>query len=183
MATWILAGARRCAPILILAVWSMLGGATMAQTRIPEGKPDTSRFGGYMRMVSASGHVIAGVSTDPLYPGWIPLRQTTMPSDTQMEAMAAENSAGAGDAKAMHPPVVVVKDRDNSSLVLLGACTSRQHFPEVDITLTTNSDKAAWSYKLTDAVIVSVRAGGDDGGVSTPAELLRITYAKIEVVK
>jgi type VI secretion system Hcp family effector len=132
-----------------------------------------------MRMVSASGHVMLGESTDPNYNGWIPLRQTTMPSQAQMTAMADEDAT----AKATHPPILIVKDRDNSSLALLAAFSGRQHFPEVDITLTTNSDKAAFTYKLTDAVIVSVRAGGDEGGTATPVEQLRITYAKIEVVK
>jgi len=172
--------ARGAAPVLILMTWAMLAGSAMAQTKLPPGMdPGTSRFGGYMRMVSASGHVIAGESTDPAYPSWIPLRQTTMPSAAQMTEMAAEDPATA--AKTVHPPIVLIKDRDNSSLALLAAFSGHQHFPEVDITLTTNSDKAAWTYKLTDAVIVAVRAGGDEGGMTTPVEQLRITYARIEV--
>ncbi len=111
------ARARFAAPILILVTWTMLAGAAVAQTRLPAGSdPGTSRFGGYMRMVSASGHVIAGESTDPAYNRWIPLRQTTMPSPAQTEAIAAEDPS----AKAVHPPVVVVKDRDSSSLCALG---------------------------------------------------------------
>ena len=171
---------RSVALVLGIAASAMLASSAMAQTKLPPGvDPGTSRFGGYMRMVSASGRMIPGESTDPNYLAWIPLRQTTMPSAAQMSEMAWEDPATA--AKTVHAPIVVVKDRDNSSLGLLAAFSGKQHFPEVDITLTTNSDKPAFTYKLTDAVIVAIRAGGDEGGMATPVEQLRITYAKIEV--
>lgn len=171
----------RLAPIVILLAWAIMAGPAMAQTKLPPGvDPGTSRFGGYMRMISATGRMIPGESTDPNYLAWIPLRQTTMPSAAQMTEMAAEDPATA--AKTVHAPIVVVKDRDNSSLGLLAAFSGKQHFPEVDITLTTNSDKAAFTYKLTDAVIVAIRAGGDEGGMATPVEQLRITYSKIEIL-
>jgi type VI protein secretion system component Hcp len=171
---------RSVALVLGIAASAMLASSAMAQTKLPPGvDPGTSRFGGYMRMVSASGRMIPGESTDPNYPAWIPLRQTTMPSAAQMTEMASEDPATA--TKTVHAPIVVVKDRDNSSLGLLAAFSGKQHFPEVDITLTTNSDKPAFTYKLTDAVIVAIRAGGDEGGMATPVEQLRITYAKIEV--
>jgi type VI protein secretion system component Hcp len=180
MATGKIVATRAAALILSLLGSGILANSAMAQTKMPPGvDPGTSRFGGYMRMVSASGHVIAGESTDPNYLAWIPLRQTTMPSAAQMSEMASEDPATA--AKTVHAPIVVVKDRDNSSLALLAAFSGKQRFPEVDITLTTNSDKPAFTYKLTDAVIVSVRAGGDEGGMATPVEQLRITYSKIEV--
>ena len=168
--------ARFAVPVLILTTWVMLPG----MTRSLRAQQPASRFGGYMRMVSASGHVITGESTDPLYKGWIPLRQTTMPTAAQMAAMADENSAASTAPKGVHPPIVVIKDRDSSSLVLLSAYSGHQHFPEVDITLTDNSDKAAKTYKLTDAVIVSLRAAGGGDGTQETVEQLRITYAKIE---
>lgn len=158
------------APVLILAT-TMVAGAALAQ------KPSNS---GYMRVVTASGHVMAGESTDTAHNGWVPLRQTTMPSAVQMAAMAQEDAA-AGGAKAVHPPIVVVKDRDNSSLALLGAYSSHQHFPEIDIAVTDYSDQPAKKYKLTDAMIVSVRAAGVGDGTGETVEQLRISYAKIEV--
>ncbi len=170
--------ARIAAPVLILTACAMLASAARAQA-------PNSRFGGYMRVVSASGHVIAGESTDPMFNHWIPLRQTTMPTAAQMAAMA-EGSAAAGSgsgataAKAVHPPIVVVKDRDSSSLALLGAYSGHQHFPEIDITLTDNSDQAAKKYKLTDATIISVRAAGTGDGTQETVEQLRISYAKIQ---
>src|SRR5579863_2003663 len=91
------------APILILTTWAML-----ADTRARAQEP-RSRFGGYMRMVSASGRVIAGESTDPSYVGWIPLRQTTVPSGAEMAASASASA----DGKSVHPPVVVVKVRED----------------------------------------------------------------------
>jgi len=167
---------RFAVPVLILTTWVMLAG----MTRLMCAQQPASRFGGYMRMVSASGHVIAGESTDPLFKGWIPLRQTSMPTAAQMAAMADENSAASSAPKGVHPPIVIVKDRDSSSLVLLAAFSGHQHFPEVDITLTDNSDKPSKTYKLTDAVIISLRAGGGGDGTQETVEQIRITYAKIE---
>lgn len=166
--------AQMAAPILILTTCAMLAGVARAS----RAQAPNSRFGGYMRVVSASGHVIAGESTDPAFNHWIPLRQTTMPTAAQMAAMA-EGAATA--AKAVRPPIVVVKDRDSSSLALLSAYSGHQHFPEIDITLTDNSDKAAKTYKLTDARIISIRAAGTGDGTQETVEQLRISYAKIEV--
>ena len=157
--------------ILTTAAWTLLAGPSGAQA---------SRFGGYMRMVSASGHVVAGESTDPAFKGWIPLRHTTMPSAAEMAAMADDGSAASAAKGGVHPPIVVVKDRDSSSLALLAAFSGHQRFPEVEITLTDNSDRAAKTYKLTDAMIVSVRAGGGGDGTQETVEQLRISYAKIE---
>jgi type VI protein secretion system component Hcp len=160
--------ARFAAAILILTTWTTFAGPACAQGT-----------GGYMRCVSASGRVMAGVSTDATFNGWIPLRQTTMPTAAEMSAMAAEDSATA--AKEVHPPIVVVKDRDNSSLAILGAFTSKQHFPEMDIAVTDHSDHPAVRYKLTDATIIAVRASVTPDASQEPVEQLRITYAKIEV--
>jgi type VI secretion system Hcp family effector len=162
------------APILILATWAMLASAGRAQAQVASGS-------GYMRAISASGHVIAGESTDPVYNAWVPLRQTTMPTAVQMAEEAA--AQGVGSAKVVHPPIVVLKDRDVSSLALLGAYTSHQHFPEIDITLTDHSDRPAKKYKLTDAMIVSLRASVMPDGSQQPVEQLRIAYAKIEILQ
>jgi type VI protein secretion system component Hcp len=170
-----LPAARFAVPVLILTTWVMLPG----MARSLGAQQTASRFGGYMRMVSASGHVISGESTDPIYKGWIPLRQTTMPTAAQMAAMADDNSAASSAPKGVHPPIMIVKDRDSSSLALLAAFSGRQHFPEVDITLTDNSDKASKTYKLTDAVIISIRAAGGGDGTQETVEQLRITYSKI----
>ncbi len=137
---------------------------------------------GYMRVITASGHQMAGESTDPAYPAWIPLRQVTLPTPSEIAALAQESSssAAASTDKSVHRPVVIIKDRDVSSLGLLGAMTAHQHFPEVDIVLTKN-DQSLTRYKLTDATIISVRGGGTSGGMDAPTEQLRLNYAEIEI--
>jgi type VI secretion system Hcp family effector len=171
MATPKLAGIRSAAPILVLSTCLLFSSAARAQT------------GGYMRALTAHGQV-AGGSTDPKYNGWIPIRQVAMPSKPQMAAMAEEANATSDTAaagKSVHPPIVVVKDRDGSSLALLGACTSHQHFPEIEIAVMNPGDQLIARYKLTDATIISVRASDPADGTHQPLEQLRINYAKIEI--
>ena len=137
---------------------------------------------GYMRVVTASGRQMAGESTDPAYFSWIPFRQVTLPTASEISQLAKESNAGSTstDAKSVHPPIVIIKDRDMSSLGLLGAMTSHQHFREVEIVLT-NGGEATARYKLTDATIISIRGGSTNGSTDAPMEQLRLNYAKIEV--
>ena len=162
---------RAMASTALVAACLSLGGAARAQDA------------GYMRMVSSSGHQMAGESTDPAHYGWIPLRQAIMPSASEIAAIAQESkdaSAASDESRSVHRPIVLVKDRDRSSLELLVAMTSHQRFPEVDVVLTQN-DRPIARYKLTDATVISVRGGGTNGGTDAPMEKLRITYAKIEI--
>lgn len=163
-------GIRIAAPILILSTCLLFGTAASAQT------------GGYMRALTSHGQM-AGGSTDPKYDSWIPLRQAAMPSAEQIAAMAVETGAGSGAAasKAVRRPVVVVKDRDQSSLALLGACTSHQHFPEIDIAVMNPGDQLTARYKLTDATIISIRVSDPADGLHQPLEQVRINYSKIEI--
>lgn len=160
---------RIAARILIVSACFLVGGTARAQS------------GGYMRMLTSHGQV-AGESTDPKYNAWIVVHSATMPSATEMAAMAEESSAAgsSGGANAVHKPVVIVKERDRSSLALLGAFTSHQHFPEIDIVMVSLSGKPIAQYKLTDAMVVSDRAGDTDGGTHEAYEQVRISYAKIE---
>ncbi len=163
-------GIRTAAPILILSTCLLFGTAASAQSV------------GYMRALTSHG-AIAGGSTDPKYDKWIPLRQAAMPSAPQMAALAEEASAApaAAASKAVHPPVVIVKDRDETSLALLGACTSHQHFPEIDIAVMNPGDQLTARYKLTDATIISIRVSDPADGLHQPLEQVRINYAKIEI--
>lgn len=170
----VIVGIRRAmgvaAPILLLSTCCLLGSAARAQNV------------GYMRVLSSGGQ-LAGESTDPRYPGWILVRQATLPSGAEIASMATETSAGASSdsSKAVHRPVVVVKFRDDTSLAMLAAYTGHQHFPEVDIVMAPERAPPI-HYKLTDATIISVRASGADG-TQEPLEQLRINYAKIEIVQ
>jgi type VI secretion system Hcp family effector len=157
------------APILIVSTCFLFGTAARAQN------------GGYMRALTSHGQV-AGESTDPKFNGWIVVHSAVLPSAPQIAAMADESSAAAGGGeKVVHKPVIVVKEMDRSSLALLGAFTSHQHFPEIDIVMTSLSGAPTARYKLTDAMIVSVRAGDTGGGTHEAFEQVRISYAKIEI--
>jgi type VI protein secretion system component Hcp len=166
----ILAVFRTAAAVLAVTAWLSAGGAARAQDA------------GYMRVLTSTEHQMAGESTDPAYFGWIPFRQATMPSASEIVAIAHESTAGfaTSTSKSVHRPIVIIKDRDESSLGLLGALTSHQHFPEVDIVLTKNDQPLA-RYKLTDATIISVRGGGTNSDTDAPTEQLRLNYAKIEI--
>jgi type VI secretion system Hcp family effector len=161
---------RTAAPVAVVAAWLSVAGAARAQDA------------GYMRMVTTSGRQMAGESTDPAHLGWIPLRQVTMPSASEIAAVAQESSAGSATSAAMsvHRPVVIIKDRDRSSLGLLGAMTSHQRFPKVEIVVTRGEQPVA-RYKLTDATVISVRGGGTNGDTEAPEEQLRLNYTKIEI--
>jgi type VI secretion system Hcp family effector len=160
-------------PILILTTCFLFGSAAAK-----------AQSGGYMRVLTSRGQ-LAGESTDAKFNGWILLHDATMPTVAQIASMADESAAGSGAdasaAKAVHKPVIIVKDRDQSSLALLGAFTSKQHFPEIDIVMTSRGGDPTARYKLTDATIVSVRAGDTDGGTHEAYEQVRISYAKIEI--
>jgi len=161
---------RNAATATLVVAWLLAASAAHAQQA------------GYLRVVTPSGRQMAGESTDPAHYGWIPFRQAAMPTHAEIEAIARESAADSAPSasKAVHRPVVIIKDRDRSSLVLLAAMTSHQHFPEVDVVLTQNDDPVA-RYKLTDATIISVSGGGTDGNTDAPEEQLRFNYTKIEI--
>jgi type VI secretion system Hcp family effector len=165
-----LPGSRTLPLVAAVALWLLAGGAAHAQGA------------GYMRIVTASGRQMAGESTDPAHYGWIPVREATMPSASEIGAAAPESKpdSAAAAAKSVNRPVVVIKDRDKSSLGLLGAMTSHQHFPEVEIVLT-KADEPLARYRLTDVTIISIRAGGARDAMEAPMEQLRFNYAKIEI--
>lgn len=164
-----LAALRTAAKATLVATWLWSAGAAHAQQA------------GYMRVVTSSGHQIPGESTDPAHYGWIPFRQATMPTPSEIDAISKESADSATSAaKSVHRPVVIIKDRDTSSLGLLAGMTSHERFPQIDVVLT-QSDRPLAKYKLTGATIISVRAGGTDGGTDAPEEQLRLNYAKIEI--
>jgi len=173
--------------VAIAGAWLLLGTAARAQES------------GYIRVITSGGHQMAGESIDPAYPAWIPFRTANMPTQWEMEGMSQDSSANSApattDAKAggahptssastvVHRPVVIVKYRDKSSLGLLGAMTSHQVLPEVDIVFTSKNGQATRRYKLTDASVISIRAGGTSNDTDAPMEQVRFNYAKIEIVR
>jgi type VI protein secretion system component Hcp len=171
----------------IAGAWLLLGAAAGAQES------------GYIRVMTVHGQM-AGESIDPAYLAWIPFRSANMPTQWEMDGMNEDSNASSApataDAKAagsahttssestvVHRPVVVVKYRDKSSLGLLGAMTSHQVLPQIDIVFTARNGQPTRRYKLTDATVISIRAGGisDDG--DAPMEQVRFNYTKIEMGK
>jgi type VI protein secretion system component Hcp len=167
----------RVAPLILIFAANLL---------IARGAAAQAKSFGYMRIVTQSGQM-PGESTDPHYFGWIPLRQANMPTAMEISAMAgnsdaASSGANSADARAVNRPVVIYKDRDRSSLGLLGAKTSGQRFREIDIVLMKNGEIPIARYKLTDATVISVRDAGTAGGMDADQEQVRFTYSKIEVL-
>jgi type VI protein secretion system component Hcp len=161
------------APILILTTCLLFGPAAEAQS------------GGYIRVVTKSSGEIAGPSVTPARQGWIAVRQVTMPTAKQIGAMRDEQNAApsADAAKEVHPPVSIVKDRDTTSLALLGAMTSHQRFPEIDIDMTNHSDEPVARYKLIDAMVIGVRVSDPVDPTQQPLEVVKMSYARIEILQ
>ncbi|MGD1210721.1 MAG: type VI secretion system tube protein Hcp [Candidatus Acidiferrales bacterium] len=160
--------------VAIAGAWLLLGTAARAQES------------GYIRVITSGGHQMAGESIDPAYPSWIPFRSASMPTQWEMEGMSQDSSAASSSTSGstvVHRPVVIVKYRDKSSLGLLGAMTSHQVLPEVDIVFTSKNGQPTRRYKLTDASVISVRAGGTNDDTDAPMEQVRFNYAKIEMVR
>jgi len=173
----LLAALGTAAIVFVAGAWLLVSGTAQAQ----------SAGNGYMRVMTAHGQM-AGESTDAAHMGWIPLQQATVPSAADIAAMAQESradsaAAGAKPGTIVHKPVTIIKDRDDSSLALLSAWTGHQKLPEVDIVLTKVGDQPTVTYKLTDATIIAIRAGGDDNGTEGALEQVRFNYAKIEIEK
>jgi type VI secretion system Hcp family effector len=163
---------KRAVQILLAGACVLLGTVAHAQS-------------GYMRVITSTGRQMAGESIDPAHNGWIPFRSADMPSAADMASVAAEKPAAdpRTASKAVHRPVVVVKERDKSSLPLLEACTTHQVLPEVQIAFTDSNNEPTVTYKLTDASVISIRAGDTNDGTEVAMEKVRFNYAKIEVVK
>jgi type VI protein secretion system component Hcp len=89
-----------------------------------------------------------------------------------------ESASGQASGKRMHKPLVIVKEVDKASPLLLEACASGKHFAEVDVDLVSAGHPV--HYKLTDVLISSDQksSGGD-----RPTETLSFTYQKIEMTQ
>jgi type VI protein secretion system component Hcp len=158
--------------VAIAGAWLLLGTAAGAQES------------GYIRVLTAHGQM-AGESIDPAYPAWIPFRSASMPTQWEMEGMSQDShaSSSTSGSTVVHRPVVVVKYRDKSSLGLLGAMTSHQVLPEVDIVFVSRSGQGTRRYKLTNASVISIRAGSTNEDTDAPMEQVRFNYANIEIVR
>jgi type VI secretion system Hcp family effector len=116
-------------------------------------------------------------------------RESSQPSVSEVTASKeaiGSSSSGAGSGKVtaprdaatglatgrrMHKPFTITKEVDSASPLLMKACASGQHFPEVDVDLASGEH-----YKLTDVVVSSdTKSAGD-----RPVETISFTYQTIE---
>lgn len=126
---------------------------------------------GYIRLIGPHG-AIEGASKDSAHRNWIEIKSAES-GGLEREARADRDaSSGMGSGKRTHEPFTIVKELDAASPELTRACASGQHFAEVDVDLGTGA-----KYKLTDAIIVSMRKAGGD----PRAETVSFSYQKIEV--
>ena len=83
-------------------------------------------------------------------------------------------ATGLATGRRMHKPFTITKEIDRASPLLMQACVSGQHLPEVDVDLASGG-----KYKLTDVLISSdTKSGGD-----RPVETISFTYQKIEMTR
>jgi type VI secretion system (T6SS) effector Hcp len=162
----------------------------------------------YVQIVTSHG-AIAGAAKDPGHEGWIPCREASTPSVSEITATNAAMAASAPAKKEAMPaargtavaasaprdmatgqasgkrgwePVRIMKEVDASSPKLFQLAASGEKIPEVDIALYhSESGKMvpAATYKLTDAIISSVQKMSSGG--DRPMESVTFTFQKIEI--
>jgi len=98
-------------------------------------------------------------------------------------ASGSASSAGSLTAeRADFQPFVIVKALDMASPKLALACATGEHVKEVVLELCrSGGDKQPYmEYKMTDAIVTSVRPGGSGHGENVPLEEVSFSYGKIE---
>ena len=152
----------------------------------------------YIRIVTPRGPV-AGAATDPSHEGWIPCREASMPSVSEITASnkAMEPSSramkgvspeprdaatGMASGKRRWAPLRITKEVDSSSPRLFELAKAGENIPEVDVELIHNEGGRmvpAAKYKLTNAMVTAVQRMG---GGERPTESVTIAFQKIELV-
>lgn len=162
----------------------------------------------YIRIVTTHGP-ISGAAKDPGHEGWIPCREASMPSVSEITAtntalagssltkkttspaargtVAGESAprdmaTGQASGRRRWEPLRIMKEVDASSPKLFELARSGESIPEVDVELLRNEGGKlvpAAKYKLTDAIISSVQKMG--GSEERPMESVTFTFQKIEI--
>ena len=83
-------------------------------------------------------------------------------------------ATGMASGKRMHKPFTITKEVDKASPLLMKACASGQHFPQVDVQLGSGE-----KYTLTDVMVASDQKSGGE----KPMETISFTYQKIEMTR
>ena len=165
---------------------------------------------GYLRIVTSHG-AIAGSSTDPAHQGWIPLREASAPSVSEITATnatieshesqparpstktAASGSAsratsprdaasGLPSGKRMHKPFTIVKEVDASSPALQKLAASGEAIPEVWIVVRSTDNKQGAEQQFKLTDAIISSVQRSSGG-DRPMESISFSYEKIELVR
>jgi type VI protein secretion system component Hcp len=90
-------------------------------------------------------------------------------------AAPRDMATGMASGKRMHKPFTITKEIDRASPLLMKACASGQHFPQVDVQLASGE-----KYTLTDVMVASDQKSS---GGEKPTETISFTYQKIEMTR
>ncbi|MBI4329091.1 MAG: type VI secretion system tube protein Hcp [Chloroflexi bacterium] len=126
---------------------------------------------------------IAGESTDLIkHKDWIDIASFSF-GVTQPASAVTSRLAGTAE-RASFSNFTIVKTLDKASPMLMLACASGEHIPEVTIQFqrAEGGRQQYLEYKMTDVVISSVRPGGNaKGGEVLPLEEVSFSFSKIEL--
>lgn len=89
-------------------------------------------------------------------------------------AVPRDAATGMATGKRMHKPFTITKEVDKASPLLMKACASGQHFPQVDVQLASGE-----KYTLTDVMVASDQKSSGD----RPMETISFTYQTIEMTR
>jgi len=127
---------------------------------------------------------IPGESTDDKHKDWIEI--LSYHCGVSQPASGSSSTGGGRTAeRCNHSDFSIVKALDKASPKLFLACCNGEHIPEVTVELCrAGKDKQKYmQYKMTDAIVSSVRPGGSaQGGETLPLEEVSFNYGKIELI-
>lgn len=125
---------------------------------------------------------IPGESSDDKHKEWIEVLSYSH-GVSQASSGSASTGGGRSAERCNHSDFSIVKALDKASPKLALACCNGTHIKEVKLELCRAAgDKTKYmEYKLSDAIVSSVRPGGAaQGGETLPLEEVAFSYGKIE---
>jgi len=125
---------------------------------------------------------IPGESADANHKEWIEILSFSHML-TQRASGSPSAKGGAAAERCDHHPFTIVKALDKASPKLAAACCEGTHIKEILMTLNrAGGEKLEYMrFKLSEAMITSVRPGGTSSGAETfPLEEISFNYGKIE---
>lgn len=187
---------------------ALLGLAVLVALSIASAAWGQSKTTAYVRIVTSHGP-IAGAAKDPGHQGWIPCREASEPSVSEItatnDAMATSSATrkaaapgvrgtaagepasrdmatGQASGKRRWAPLRIVKEIDASSPKLSQLMTAGEVIPEVDLELYRDEGGRmvpSAKYKMSNAIVSGVQRM--TGAGDRPLESVTFTFQKIEI--